>query len=144
MLKYICKNHPEVGVQYMTLSNAYKQHCPYCNVIKGEDRISRYLLTNDIKYTIHKSYDDLRGIKGGKLSYDFYLPLLNLLIEYQGEQHEHPVNVFGGEEQFKVQQEHDKRKREYAQQHNIELLEIWYYDFENIEEILNERFLLIA
>lgn len=36
---------------------------------------------------------------------------------------------------------HDKRKRNYAQEYNIKLLEIWYYDFENIEEILkNELF----
>ena len=27
-LKYICKHHPEYGVQYMSVSNAYKQHCP--------------------------------------------------------------------------------------------------------------------
>lgn len=143
-LMYICKYHQEIGVQYMALSNAYKQHCPYCNIIKGEDSIVSYLIKNNIQYTIHKSYDDLRGVKGGKLSYDFYLPFFNLLIEYQGEQHERPVDIFGGEEQFKIQQEHDKRKREYARKNNIELLEIWYYDFKNIEEILNNRFLLIA
>lgn len=37
---------------------------------------------------------------------------------------------------FERQLEHDKRKREYAKQHNIKLLEIWYYDIDNIENIL--------
>lgn len=143
-MAYICKHHPEFGVQYMALSNAYKQHCPHCNVIKGENKISDYLFKNNIKFISHKSYDDLLGIKGGKLSYDFYLPNFNMLIEYQGEQHEHPVDAFGGKVQFEVQQEHDKRKREYAQKHNIELLEIWYYDFKKLEEILDEKLLLIA
>jgi hypothetical protein len=143
-MAYICKHHPEFGVQYMALSNAYKQHCPHCNVVKGEDKISCYLLKNNIEFVHHKSYDNLFGIKGGKLSYDFYLPNFNMLIEYQGEQHERPVDIFGGERQFEIQQEHDKRKREYAKKHNIELLEIWYYDFKNIEEILNKRFLLTA
>lgn len=143
-LKYICKHHPEFGVQYMALSNAYKQHCPYCNTIKGEDKIAHYLLEHKIEFIPQKSYDGLRGLGGGKLSYDFYLPNFNLLIEYQGEQHEHPVDIFGGKEQFKVQQEHDKRKREYADKHSIELFEIWYYDFSNIESMLNNKLLLIA
>lgn len=141
-LKYICMHHPEFGVQYMALSNAYKQHCPYCNTIKGKDKISHYLLEKNIFFKSQKSYDDLRGIGGGKLSYDFYLPDFNLLIEYQGEQHEHPIDAFGGDKQFMIQQEHDKRKREYANEHGIELLEIWYYDFSNLENILANKILL--
>lgn len=78
------------------------------------------------------------------MSIDFYLPNLNLLIEYQGEQHEHPVDIFGGEAQFIVQHEHDRRKRDYARTHNIDLLEIWYYDLQNIADILNRTILLIA
>ena len=46
---------------------------------------------------------------------------------------------FGGEKQFEIQQEHDKRKQEYAKAHDIKLLEIWYYDNDNIEEILNKE-----
>lgn len=142
-LKYICKHHQEFGVQYMALSNAYKQHCPYCNVIKGEDKIAHYLLDNKIEFISHKSYDDLRGLGGGKLSYDFYLPKFNLLIEYQGEQHERPISVFGGEEQFVKQVEHDRRKREYAYKNNIKLLEVWYYDFLKLEEILQKNILIV-
>ena len=137
-LKYICKRHPEIGVQYMDTENARKQYCPYCNIIKGEYKMMQYFIKNNIVFEGHKTYGDLLGIKGGKLSYDFYIPQYNLLIEYQGEQHERPIERFGGEEQFKVQLEHDKRKREYAISHNIELLEIWYYDFNNIETILND------
>lgn len=143
-LQYICRHHKEFGIQYMSLANAYKQHCPYCNVIKGEDKISHYLLENNIYFVTHKTFDDLRGIRGGKLSYDFYLPEFNLLIEYQGEQHERPIEFFGGEDQFKIQQEHDFQKREYAKNHNIDLLEIWYYDFINLEQILNRHVPLIA
>ena len=39
-------------------------------------------------------------------------------------------------EDFERQLEHDRRKKEYAKQNNINLLEIWYYDIDNIEEIL--------
>ena len=74
------------------------------------------------------------------MSYDFYLEKQNLLIEFQGIQHYEPVEIFGGEKQFKIQQEHDKRKREYAINNNIKLLEIPYWDFDNVEEILNDLF----
>ena len=138
-MAYICKNHLEVGVQYMTTSNAYKQHCPFCNVVKGEAKIIRYLTKTNTVFEREKSFIDLLGIRGRRLRYDFYLPTYNLLIEYQGEQHEHPVSKFGGFDQFNVQLEHDKRKRCYALSNNIELLEIWYYDFKNIERILEDK-----
>ena len=35
---------------------------------------------------------------------------------------------------------HDKRKQQYAKDHMIDLLEIWYYDYNNIENILNNYF----
>lgn len=115
--------------------------CPSCNQSNGERFIQLFLESNNIKYEKYQKYDDLIGVGEGKLSYDFYLPSYNLLIEFQGIQHEHPIEHFGGEEQFKIQQEHDKRKREYAQKNNIVLLEIWYYDFDNIEQILESRLL---
>ena len=138
-LKYICKNHMEIGIQEMTTSNAYKNHCPYCNIIKGEKKILDFLICHKINFESHKSYDGLLGTGGGRLSYDFYLSDYNILIEYQGEQHGRPVDLFGGEQQFKIQQEHDRRKKEYALNNNIDLLEIWYYNFKNIESILTEK-----
>ncbi|MFR2570265.1 MAG: hypothetical protein ACLS90_00865, partial [Clostridia bacterium] len=72
--------------------------------------------------------------------YDFYLPDYNLLIECQGVQHERFVKGFHKtKDDFKKQLEHDRRKREYAKKNNIDLLEIWYYDIDNIENILIER-----
>ena len=73
-----------------------------------------------------------------KHRYDFYLPEHNLLIEYQGQFHDGTAHQQSKKE-FERQQEHDKRKREYAKDNNIKLLEIWYYDFDNIEEILNKE-----
>ena len=111
--------------------------CPYCErPTRGEQRIIDCLdsFMKD-KYIYQQSYDDLIGINGGNLSYDFYLPQYNLLIEYQGEFHDGSVS-YQTEEEFERQKEHDKRKREYAKSHGIDLLEIWYWDFDNIEDIL--------
>lgn len=113
--------------------------CPICNMSKGERRIQKFLTENKINNVYTKEYDDLRGKRNICFSYDFYLPDYNLLIEYQGGQHEYPVERFGGEEKFERQKEIDNLKREYAKSHNVELLEIWYWDYENIKKILKSR-----
>lgn len=118
--------------------NLYKgEGCPYCKMPHGERAIKSYLDEQDISYTPGKRYDGLVGVGGGKLSYDFYLPVYNALVEFQGEQHHHAVDQFGGQQQFEVQQKHDQLKREYAKQHNIPLLEIWYYDINRIPDLLS-------
>lgn len=111
--------------------------CPMCNSSKGEKRIANYFKDNNIDFIPQKMFDNLVGVNGGSLSYDFYLPKYNLLIEYQGEYHDHSVPSQTDFE-FALQQEHDKRKREYAKENNIQLLEIWYWDFDNIEKILDK------
>lgn len=131
----VCGNKFSITAQSMLNTNY--NHCPFCDYAsKGEQRIINYL-DSFIKnqYTYQKYYDDLFGIGGGLLSYDFYLPTYNLLIEYQGEFHDGTANQ-QTEEEFEIQQEHDRRKREYAKSHGIDLLEIWYWDFDNIEDIL--------
>jgi hypothetical protein len=109
--------------------------CPICSESKGEKQIRKWLENNQIKFEPQKEFDGLLGLGGGNLSYDFYLPNQNLLIEYQGEFHDGSGGKYTSIKIAK-QREHDKRKCEYAKQKNIDLLEIWYYDFDNIESIL--------
>lgn len=118
--------------------------CPKCKTSKGEYEIAKLLDKYNIEYDSQKIYDGLVSDNKRHLSYDFYLPQYNLLIEYQGQQHEFAVDWFGGEEKFIRQQEFDKQKRDYANSHNINLLEIWYYDFDNIENILTKELKLNA
>ena len=120
-------------------SNVLNYGCGKCiKPYAGEARIKAFLDDKGIKYFTPYRFSGLKG-KRNPLSYDFYLPSYNCLIEFQGAQHEYPVEHFGGEKQFKIQKEHDWKKSEYARQHNIKLIEIWYYDFDNIEEILSKE-----
>lgn len=128
----------------ISTSNVLNFRCPECQYSKGENAISLLLNYNKINYIPQKTFKDLIGLGGGLLSYDFYLPDYNLLIEYQGEQHDRPVDFYNmgikkTNLEFKKQLKHDQLKRDYALKHNINLLEIWYYDFDNIEEILNKE-----
>lgn len=129
-----------------SISNAHTSNfkCPECENNKGELKISEYLIIHNISYIPQKTFDGLFGLGNGLLSYDFYLSDYNLLIEYQGIQHEKPIDFDGkgikyAEVQFKKQIEHDRRKKEYALSNRYNLLEIWYYDFDNIEDILSKE-----
>lgn len=101
----------------MTYSNVLKEGCPHCRKSKGELAISSYLRENHIAFVPYKKFDNLLGVRGGRLSYDFYLPDYNMLIEYQGEFHDGTANI-QTEEDFKIQSEHDRRKAEYARENN--------------------------
>lgn len=111
--------------------------CPKCSCSKGESRILKWLQDYRINYIHQKSYKGLTGFGGRLLSYDFYLPDFNMLIEYQGEFHDGTAKIMSDED-FKIRQEYDNRKRNYAENHNVNLLEIWYWDFENINTILSD------
>jgi hypothetical protein len=135
--------HKECGHKWMVYPSNFTKgsRCPKCNQSKGEKQIEKYLNENNYienkDYITQKEFDNLLGLGGKNLSYDFYIPKYNLLIEYQGEFHDGTAHQ-QSKEDFIKQQEHDRRKKEYAELHNIRLLEIWYWDFNNIEKIIDK------
>ena len=68
---------------------------------------------------------------------------MNILIEYDGQQHFKPVS-FGNDEEkaiseFKQRQINDDIKTQYCKSNDIELIRIPYWEYENIEEILKQK-----
>ncbi len=63
---------------------------------------------------------------------------LSGLIEFQGEQHYKPIEYWSGDKGFESQKKRDKIKFEYCKANNIPLLIIPYWDFDNIETLLNQ------
>lgn len=114
--------------------------CPLCRSSHGERAIDIYLHDHNIPHEHQKTYSNLTGIGGRSLSYDFFISTKNILLEYQGQYHDGSTNIQTLNE-YLTQQEHDRRKAKYAKDNNITLLEIWYYQFEDIEKILTEKLL---
>ena len=106
-------------------------HCPKCDCSKGEHKISEVLDSCNISYIHQKKFPDLRY--KNPLSYDFYLPDYNLLIEYDGEFHYKPIF---SEKKFEIEKIRDSLKDEYAKKNHFNLLRIPYWEYENIEETL--------
>ena len=81
-------------------------------------------------------FNDLIGVGSGLLRFDFYLPDYNTCIEFQGLQHFKPIDFFGGEEDFIIQQKNDNKKKEYCEKHNIPLKIIKYDQNFTIEDLI--------
>lgn len=134
-LSYKC---PKGHINSMSWSNFSRgKRCPSCSRSKGEEKIAKYLNDINVKYISQYKFDNCRNIL--PLPFDFYLPDYNLIIEYDGKQHFKPVDIFGGQDGFEETQLHDQIKTQYCKDNNIKLLRIPYYNFENIETILNEQ-----
>ena len=112
------------------------QGCPRCcgTMSKGERKIAEYLDKNKFFYETQKKMGNTQQ------SFDFYLPDLKIVIEYNGEQHYFPIETFGGEKRFIQQQEYDKNKQIYCYNNNLILKIISYKDFNNIDTILDTFF----
>lgn len=116
------------------IHKANKKYCPICYYKKsrGEIIINKFLEENDINYQREFSFPN------SKKRFDFYLPDLNICIEYDGEQHFKAINFFGGEKGLIDTQKRDKEKNQYCLKNNIQLFRIPYTDLTKINQILNE------
>jgi uncharacterized protein with PIN domain len=118
--------HNKCGNIYEVQPSNFLQgyRCPYCSNSKGELIISKILESLNVNYEYQKTFDDLKDIN--PLSYDFFIPDQNILIEYQGIQHYEPVDHFGGKKRFPIQQKHDKMKGAYAKAKGYKLITVPY------------------
>lgn len=130
---------------YSTWSNfLIGNRCPICNLSKGERKIYKILYENYVEFEQEYTFDDLVGVNSGLLRFDFAIfedkkkTKLKFLIEYDGEFHYRKVYF---NDNFKILQIHDKLKNEYCIKNNIKLLRIPYWNFNNIEKILQEELL---
>lgn len=100
---------------------------------KGEDLIAKLLQEYDVDFESNKYIK----ANGKWLSLDFFLPELDAIIEFDGEQHFKAVEYWGGEDGFTYRQANDKRKNEFCEQMCYKLLRV-RYDNTDIETTLVE------
>lgn len=127
-----------------TYSNLVKEkntRCPNCYSSIGEKRIAELLDLWKIEYIPQKTFSDCRDIH--VLPFDFYLPKYNILIEFDGEQHYHPIprgKNNDGIKEYEILIRHDKIKSEYCVKNNILLIRIPYWERYNEKNILLSYF----
>lgn len=116
--------------------------CGLCNHKKSyhEVFIESLLLDYNVKYFYNYTFENCRSLdKNRKLPFDFYLPELNIIIEYDGEQHVKSIPDWGGDKGLERRKYLDNIKNEYCKNNNINLIRIPHtYNFNEIKKaILN-------
>lgn len=120
------------------LRNGTTKSCG-CLLSTGEMLIGKLLNKKEISFEQQKIFENCYLHNSGKCRFDFYVNN-TYLIEYDGQQHFEPVEYFGGEEQFKIQQERDAYKNQWCKDNNIPLIRIPYTKLDTlcIEDLMLE------
>ena len=107
----------------------------------GEGWISE----TDLFYKIKESFPAEEIIHHGRPSWlgrqhlDVYFPEKNIGIEYQGIQHNEPIEHFGGEESFEKMKALDALKKEKCDKNGCNLIYVYpNYDFGELKEKINK------
>lgn len=110
--------------------------CPLCCSSVGERFVRNYLIQHNIGFEPQYKFEHCRNKK--QLPFDFYLPELNVCIEYDGIQHFRPVEFFGGQTAFEECRKNDAIKNKFCETSQIILLRIRYD--QDIFQVLDEFF----
>jgi hypothetical protein len=106
----------------------------------GAKKIYDYYKNKNIIIEKEYKFKDCKNIY--PLAFDFVIfdnnGKLLYLIEYQGEQHYHPIELYGGMDALINNKMKDKIKYNYCKENNIKLYIIPYWDFNIIEQILKD------
>ena len=135
-----CECGSKIWVAKNNLVNGHTQSCGCISSSIGELNIQKILLENNIEFYKEFIFNDLP-----KRRFDFYLPQLNRLIEFDGIQHfKFTKNWNNSDIDFKLSQQRDQEKNEYAFSHNISVVRIPYWERDNItlDLILGDKYLI--
>jgi hypothetical protein len=92
----------------------------------GEGWISE----TDLYYTLKEQLPDFKVVFHaspkwlGRQHLDVFIPEIKIALEYQGEQHDRPIEFFGGERAFIKTQKHDLRKLKLCLENDVNLIYI--------------------
>lgn len=117
--------------------------CPHCKESKGEKRVAKYLDELNLLYKRQQKFKKCKCKR--MLPFDFIVKIeekKGFLIEYQGQQH-YEITRYRSKTTCSVKrlkniQKRDQIKKEFCEKNNIPLLIIPYWDYDKIEELIDE------
>jgi very-short-patch-repair endonuclease len=102
--------------------NTYREEADLPRVGEG------WVAETALYYAVKEAMPNIQVIQHGREQWlgrqhlDVYLPELKVALEYQGEQHDRPVEFFGGEEAFRKNQQRDRRKLKKCEENGVQII----------------------
>ncbi|WP_167647144.1 hypothetical protein [Mameliella alba] len=91
-------------------------------------------------FTDHQVLQHARPPWLGRQHLDVFIPELFVAVEFQGEQHDRPIDFFGGQKAFEENQRRDKRKRAACKRNGVDLFEVRKgYDIDQLVREIKEK-----
>jgi len=135
--------------QFITTAHHLKSgNTKSCGCLKsvGEYNIINALIKNNITFIKEYSFKDFKyNDSQGIPRFDFFLPELNRIIEYDGAQHYKECgDLWENNCPLEIRQKRDQEKNQYCKEHNIPLVRIPYWERDNItlEMIMGDKYLI--
>ena len=105
------------------------EHLQHLSKTIGQKHLNTFFAEDDQRFKhFSVQYDEI--------TFDFYLPILRVCIEFDGRQHFEPIDKFGGVDTYERIKLNDTIKNEYCEEHYIELIRIKYDKIDDIYRIL--------
>lgn len=142
-IKVYCTKHNYEYYSSPTTLLDRKTCCDKIRITYKEEQVCKLLEEKwGFKITRQKTFDDC--IDKRCLPFDVYLNDFNILIEYQGEQHYYPIKYSSetleeADNKFAYTKNHDKIKEGYCFNKNIPLIEIPYWEYDDLEYFLFDK-----
>ena len=121
-MKIVCPAHG-LFLQ-MPTKHVQGQGCPVCTESSGERFVALALDRMGIRYVRQKRFLTCRDTR--PLRFDFFIPKLTVLVEYDGQQHFQTIDHWGGDESFKQVVRRDSIKTTWAKRNGYRLIRILY------------------
>ena len=125
-INIICPIHGEFIQK--PLDHLHGCGCPKCGLKLSVSEIKVFNILKDVyKNVVHQYKPKWLHNKTSPQSLDIFLSDYNIGVEYQGGQHFYPKKIFGGEDEFILIKERDKRKFKKCTENGVKL---FYVSFE--------------
>lgn len=133
----VCDCGNEVIANTRDLTGSRKTRCNDCSskttISKGEEAIAKLLQEHKISFEQQKTFETCRFNDTNQLAkFDFFIPLQNYLIEFDGEQHFGVSDSSAWKEKVSRIPQRDAYKNQWCKDNNILLIRIPYTRLKNL------------
>ncbi|MEH7223217.1 hypothetical protein V7112_05320 [Bacillus sp. JJ1566] len=132
--------HHSCGYTFSIVPHSFLSgtRCPACNINKGQKRIVDHLKNRNLPFEVEYKIPCRLRLDVAVLDPKHPGKLL-AVFEFQGPQHYQPIGFFGGREKFRRQIKNDQKKRLYCMKNDIRLIIIPYWEYDQIEKIIDKH-----